>query len=191
MGTRYYIHVGDATTSNGVVLTGLDSVQWHGFALSFEGDSVFCKSCNSIGHIKCIDDRVSSTGPHGREQALSGDLCICRCANPPRLLHSQTTAGTWSRTLAGQAAAGAAIDYGEFAGQSIQFGARATHGEDAYDQRFLVLDEATNEPVKDRRYKLIFADGELQGRTNAEGYTDCVSGRAGGSVSIEVLAEGA
>ena len=191
MGTRYYIHVGDATTSDGVVLTGLDSVQWHGFALSFEGDSVFCRSCNSIGHIKCIDDRVSSTGTHGREQALSGDLCICRCSNPPRLVHSQTTAGTSSRAAAGQTAAGAISSYGAFAGQAIQFGARATHGEAAYDQRFLVLDEATNEPVRDRRYKLTYADGELQGRTDAEGYTDYVSGHVGASVSIEVLAEGA
>jgi uncharacterized Zn-binding protein involved in type VI secretion len=185
METRYYIHVGDTTTTAGVVLTGLDSQRWHGHACAYEGDLVSCPACKSVGFIRCAGDRISATGPNGREQALSGDLCICRCPHPPRLLGSQSTYSVSGSSPADD------FDFSTLADASLPFGASPTRTADEYDQRFLVVNDATGEPLKDRRYKLRYSGGELQGRTDAQGYTERVSGSAGESVEIDVFAEGA
>jgi uncharacterized Zn-binding protein involved in type VI secretion len=91
MGKRYYIHVGDRTSVGGKVLTGLANFTWHGNACSFEGDSIECPACKSPGTIRCIGTRISSIGPNGKQRALNGDLCICRCSQAPELVASQST----------------------------------------------------------------------------------------------------
>ncbi|WP_027797595.1 PAAR domain-containing protein [Paraburkholderia acidipaludis] len=55
-----------------------------------ENDLVWCFHCQTNGRIACVGPRVSSTGPAGRQQALSDDLCQCRCSPLPRLVASQT-----------------------------------------------------------------------------------------------------
>lgn len=185
MGTRYYIHVGDTTTSAGLVLTGLATHLWHGHQCSFEGDQVFCRTCKSVGFIRCIGDRIPSTGRHGREQALSDDLCICRCPIPPRLVASQVTYSTSGNSDGGS------VDLSTLATAPFQYGLPPTREADKYDQRFCVVEESTGEPIKERRYKLTYRGGEMLGRTDGHGYTERVSGNAGDSIEIEVLAEGA
>lgn len=57
--------------------------------MAAEGDSVACPACNSIGVI-------ALTGPHhteilnGRNAALEGDLCLCKCSPPPHLIANQS-----------------------------------------------------------------------------------------------------
>lgn len=90
MGKRFYIHIGDTTTNAGKVLTGLSTSTWHGIPNAFDGDAVECPKCRSVGQIRVVGSRVSSVGSHGRQRALSGDLCLCKC-NPPR--HSTGVGG--------------------------------------------------------------------------------------------------
>ena len=101
MGNRYYIHVGDRTSAGGVVLTGLSTHTWHSHANSFEEDTILCPACNSSGMIRCIGTRISNIGPTGKQQALDGDLCICKCNPSPRLIASQDTYGTQGDATAG------------------------------------------------------------------------------------------
>ncbi|MNQ60282.1 PAAR motif protein [compost metagenome] len=85
---RYHITVGAKTTVNGTVLTGYEYSTINGQAMAREGDEVDCPECDSTGVIVC-------DGPHlvdlldGRNAALDGDLCSCKCDPPPRLIANQ------------------------------------------------------------------------------------------------------
>lgn len=78
------------TNVGGIVISGLSTSTWHGKANAFEGDKIQCPRCKTIGTIKAAGTRISHKGRHGKEAALSGDLCICRCHPPPVLVPSQT-----------------------------------------------------------------------------------------------------
>ncbi|MGJ7582318.1 PAAR domain-containing protein [Variovorax sp. RHLX14] len=204
MGKRFYIHVGDTTTSAGKVLTGLSTSTWHGMPNAFDGDAVECPKCGSVGQIRTVGSRISSVGSHGRQRALSGDLCLCKCSPPPRLVASQETA--WTEGEAGDvvmaASAGtAAATVGALAGVAFVGGWRAglQSAGDAdpiddtppADQRFLVRDESTGQPVANRLYRLSYLGGLVQGRTDAQDHTEFVSGSVGSEIRIEVFGEDA
>jgi uncharacterized Zn-binding protein involved in type VI secretion len=86
---RYDIVKGDPTTVGGVVQTGDGADLIDDLPIAYERDPVWCPVCKTMGTIACDGPRVSTLGPDGRETALSDDLCICRCAPPPRLIASQ------------------------------------------------------------------------------------------------------
>ncbi|WP_414441878.1 PAAR domain-containing protein [Burkholderia sp. 22PA0106] len=88
---RYDILKGDRTTSDGTVLGGDFNDRVGDREQAYEQDDVWCPACQSIGRIVCYGARLSMKGPAGREAALDGDLCVCQCDVPPRLLPSQTT----------------------------------------------------------------------------------------------------
>ena len=201
MGKRFYIHVGDTTTSAGKVLTGLSTSTWHGLPNAFEGDAVECPKCHSVGQIRTVGSRISSVGSHGRQRALSGDLCLCKCSPPPRLVASQDSAwtegeagdvvvGTRSRAIGAAASAAAtAFDGSWRAGLPSAGDAGTVDGVLPADQRFLVRDEATGTPVANRLYRLSYLGGLVQGRTDAQGYTEYVCGTVGSEIRIEVFGE--
>ena len=86
---RYHITVGAKTTADGTVMTGYEFWTIDGQPIAREGDEVACPACDSTGVIVC-------DGPHlvdlmqGRPTALDGDLCLCKCDPPPRLIANQT-----------------------------------------------------------------------------------------------------
>ena len=87
---RHNLVQGDKTTSNGVVVGANDArITQMGVPLALEGDAVWCPACKTRGHILCVGPRHSNSF-HGRKDALDGDLCICQCEPPPRLIHSMT-----------------------------------------------------------------------------------------------------
>lgn len=87
---RYDIRDGDTTTANGRVQTRSESDTIDGVPAAYELDRVWCDSCKSTGYIECVGPRVATAGRDGRQQALSDDLCRCKCTPSPRLLASQT-----------------------------------------------------------------------------------------------------
>lgn len=190
MGRRFHIHVGDTTTRGGKVLTGLSTVTWHGHALAFEGDQVECPACRGIGRIVAVGTRISFTGPHGRQQALSGDLCMCRCEPPPQLIASQDT--SW---VEGDMAEGGALHASDVDAWQVGAPPRAAeasgHLSSDSDQRFLLRDEANGTPLAHRLYRLRHPGSMLQGRTDAQGYTERVTGMGGSEIHIEIFGEGA
>jgi len=91
---RFTILVGDKTTANGTVISGSETDTWNGRAIAREGDRVDCPACKTIGVIRCDGPRTASCRDgFGLEEALSGDLCICRCNPPPKLVESQREMG--------------------------------------------------------------------------------------------------
>lgn len=86
---RYDIRDGDTTTADGRVEGSGRDDPIDGVPVAYEKDPVWCPRCQSTGRIVCVGARVSSTGRDGRQQALSDDLCQCRCSPPPRLVASQ------------------------------------------------------------------------------------------------------
>ena len=92
---RFSIMVGDKTTANGTVISGSATDTWNGRAIAREGDHVDCPACRTIGVIRCDGVRSASCRDSlAREQALSGDLCVCQCDTLPRLVESQSQMGT-------------------------------------------------------------------------------------------------
>ncbi|WP_179403118.1 PAAR domain-containing protein [Burkholderia guangdongensis] len=87
---RYDIVKGDTTTAGGLVRAGDRSDHIGASEQAYEHDPVWCPVCKTTGKIQCAGARISSTGPDGREAALSDDLCICQCSPPPKLVASQS-----------------------------------------------------------------------------------------------------
>ncbi|MCP3721033.1 PAAR domain-containing protein [Paraburkholderia sp. CNPSo 3281] len=87
---RYDIRDGDTTTAGGRVKGSGGNDTIDDVPVAFENDPVWCPRCQSTGRIVCVGPRVSSPGPQWRQQALSDDLCQCRCSPLPRLIASQT-----------------------------------------------------------------------------------------------------
>jgi uncharacterized Zn-binding protein involved in type VI secretion len=81
---------GDTTSAHGRVgarpRTG--PATHHGRHAAFEGDPVWCPACKTHGVTRCVAPMRPHTGPDGRQACLDGDLCVCGCPVPPRLIAS-------------------------------------------------------------------------------------------------------
>ncbi|WP_276208082.1 PAAR domain-containing protein, partial [Pseudomonas lactis] len=81
---------GSTTTVGGKVTSGCEGTSFNGEMISREGDRVACPACGTEGFI-------ALTGPHlheewnGKQAALEGDLCICKCDPPPELIANQSS----------------------------------------------------------------------------------------------------
>ncbi|CAB4047656.1 PAAR domain-containing protein [Paraburkholderia phenoliruptrix] len=87
---RFYLKVGDKSSTGGTIIEGIQSCTHHGTPLTFLGAQVVCSACGSTG-------RIVPKGPRwpdnmmGKEAALDGDLCACNCYLHPVMLASQST----------------------------------------------------------------------------------------------------
>nr|WP_225908734.1 S-type pyocin domain-containing protein [Pseudomonas lactucae] len=85
---RYNITTGAKTTAGGEVISGMERTSFNGQMIAREGDRVACPACGTEGFIELV-------GPHlheewgGKQAALEGDLCICKCDPPPELIACQ------------------------------------------------------------------------------------------------------
>ncbi|WP_442968397.1 S-type pyocin domain-containing protein [Pseudomonas sp. Z18(2022)] len=74
------------------MLTGCNRANIGGQPISREGDSVLCPACGTTGFIANIGSYQSEIWD-GRQAALDGDLCICKCTPPPVLIANQNVFG--------------------------------------------------------------------------------------------------
>lgn len=88
---RHFARKGDRTTTNGAILEGDDGFIQDGLPVAFHGAKVYCPACNSTGVILTVPPYHPFT-TNGKQIALEGDLCVCRCSSPPKLLASQSSA---------------------------------------------------------------------------------------------------
>jgi uncharacterized Zn-binding protein involved in type VI secretion len=85
---RNLLKHGDRSSTGGVVAEGIDSCFHHGTQLTYVGALVICSACGSPG-------RIAAQGPRwpdsmmGKEVALEGDLCLCKCHPTPIMIASQ------------------------------------------------------------------------------------------------------
>ncbi|SAL63246.1 PAAR repeat-containing protein [Caballeronia humi] len=85
---RFYIKVGDRTTSGATVIEGMSDVTHHGVPLSFVGAKIFCPACKSDGVIVAQGPRLPDDWM-GNPSALDNDLGVCACRPVPVLIASQ------------------------------------------------------------------------------------------------------
>jgi uncharacterized Zn-binding protein involved in type VI secretion len=95
MTRRAYIMQFDKTTSGGQVLDGDPDMRADGRNFSYLNARVSCPACNTEGYLaprgERPDDRMS-----GRQPALDGDICWCKCDPKPRVLASQDDMAVWT-----------------------------------------------------------------------------------------------
>jgi uncharacterized Zn-binding protein involved in type VI secretion len=152
---RSFIRDGDTTTTGGKVQARTQPYPvTHGNAAKhacFEGDPVFCPTCHSTGITRCVPPFRPHTGPDGRQSNLEGDLCLCKCPVPPRLvarLHDVTMDFT-AHEIMNMPGASAWMAY-----------AGHTQPLSRYDEFFQVHDAATGRPVQCFAYGIKTRSGE-------------------------------
>lgn len=165
MTTRYHITVGASTTAGGKVISATSNRSINGAKVACAGNSVYCPRCNSEGVIEPDGPRLSDRC-NGIQVALSDDICRCKCAPSPRLIANQTLSkqiidADWVAARAG-AAAEAAVKLNT-AGSSA-----ATESDGV---PLVLLDDKTEEPYRNRAYKLELKDKFLEGTTDQNGAT--------------------
>ncbi|WLE59262.1 PAAR domain-containing protein [Burkholderia plantarii] len=87
---RAYLLVGDKSSVGGVITEGIDGTDHTGRAIAFIGAAVACPACSSTGHITAAGQRWPMS-MFGRDIALDGDVCVCKCAPPPRMIADAST----------------------------------------------------------------------------------------------------
>lgn len=171
---RYFIIVGDKTTSNGTVLEGEERVTIHGKAQACHGARIYCPTCKSEG-------RIAGAGPsrphtlHGKQAALENDLCICKCDPPPRLLASQHYASM-------------SFDSEELCrmGYAPDGSRLASGNAGEFDRHFRFVDEH-GQPVSGIRVHLTDVDGQTSPvTTDSNGRTPVRSGTAQQRIGVSL-----
>lgn len=155
---RYLLRVGDKSTTGGVVIEGLDGCTHHGTALTFVGARIACTACQSTGVIVAMGPRWPDH-MMGKEQALDGDLCLCKCHPSPTMLASQQDSfhSFEVHELAEMGYAPAGLSPAE-------------QSRGKYDERVRVLD-TSNKPVCSAPYHIRAANGAVyKGLTDSQGY---------------------
>ncbi|REE18916.1 PAAR motif-containing protein [Paraburkholderia sp. BL6669N2] len=143
---RLYLKVGDKSSAGGTVIEGVPSATHHGTALTFVGAQVICPACRITGHI-------GQKGPRwpgrimGKDPALEGDICMCRCDPHPVMIASQDT---MSQSFDSHALASMGYGLGNDALAEVAPGAHWI--------RFAVKDAGSCEGLRCRAY---FADGSV------------------------------
>jgi len=157
---RYYIRKSDKTTAGRVVTEGLAGFTMDDKLAAFDTASVWCPVCKVEGQIAIVGPRRPFTLPNNREIAMEGDLCLCQCTPPPRLLASQDVA--WM----------------QFENDELARMGYAENGliRSAYDEQFTLRDHHTGQPLAHKSYRITSASGQIiQGITDANGTTQRVT----------------
>jgi uncharacterized Zn-binding protein involved in type VI secretion len=148
---RYHITLGARTTAGGTVIAASSLSSINGAPMALEGDAVSCPSCHSEGVIVCVEPRLPDNW-NGKKFALHDDLCVCKCVPAPRLVANQTLK---CQHLQGEPDGVVA-------------------GEPADKERLplRLIDDATNQPYRNRRYRLDLLGGRtMAGTTDEDGLT--------------------
>ena len=184
------IVLGDKTDHGGEVIEASGVTDTHGRRIARVGDKVHCPK---KGHgITVITTGDMTMVVDGQPVAYHG----CKTSCGATLIASQAiTTVNFGNTRASASLAavqGSAIATTALTHTAPRNAAPSAAVEDAAaDQRFVLRDEATGEPLANRLYRMKFRGAVTEGRTDSSGQTSAVSGAVGETVEIEVFAEAA
>jgi uncharacterized Zn-binding protein involved in type VI secretion len=152
---RYHVTLGARTTAGGTVITASSLSSINGACMALEGDTVSCPSCHSEGVIVCVGPRLPDNW-NGKQYALQGDLCVCKCIPAPRLEANQALKCQHVQSEPDGVVVGKV-------GEEERLPLR-------------LIDEATNLPYRNRRYRLDLLDGRtMAGTTDEDGLTQSLT----------------
>ncbi|UGQ47425.1 PAAR domain-containing protein [Massilia endophytica] len=163
--TRHLVTLGAHTTAGGTVISASSFRSINGATVALEDDKVKCPACNAVGIIKPDGPRLRETC-NGKQVALHDDLCICKCAQPPRLIANQAL--VCQEIDAGWLAAEVARRSTAMEREST-FG--ATVGEADDEIPLLLVHPETEQPFAHRFYRLELGDKSIEGTTDEHGAT--------------------
>lgn len=176
------IVVGDRTSHGGVVIDGSPETGIDGKPVARVGDHVTCP-LKGHGEITVIASGDPTLIVDGAPVARHGDKTACGAT----LLSSQmTTTDDAGSGVKPAPRPSAARSPGTRSGASDE---SQTLGD--ADQYFLLRDEATKAPLKNRLYRIHVRGNTAEGRTDQEGKTQLIAGSLGDQIKIEVFAEDA
>lgn len=161
---RYHITLGATTTAGGTVTSASSLISVDGAKIALEGDIVFCKACNADGVIKLDGPRLSESF-NGRQVALSDDLCICKCNQPPRLVNTQTRKFQWIDADWHASQTSAATE------TAAKLNTVRSSAAQPDTMPLLLRDPGTQEPFRQRPYRLDLTDQAIEGTTDQNGFT--------------------
>jgi uncharacterized Zn-binding protein involved in type VI secretion len=175
---RYFIRDGDTTTAGGQVIGTGTHMPIYGRYIALEGDSVKCPACNSTGVIQCVPPMRTATGHANKQFSVEGDLCICQCPSPPKLIASQKQASAGYSAAEIASTSGAAAWLAHVGGSLAEFGY-------SFD-RVVVLKDRSGNLLKNLPYKVTLETGqEFQGVTDDAGQTEKVFSTQAHTAKIE------
>lgn len=157
---RYYLKRDDRSNAGGVVMEGEPSCMHYGTPFTYIGAKVFCPACKTTGRIAAKWPRLSDS-MMGREAALEGDICLCACHPPPRMIASQHDSFQEIEVEEKTAARPADAVQSE----PIQTESPAPR----YAQRVQVRDSSTGMPLRHQPYRVEVNGAQTYGRTDEEG----------------------
>lgn len=175
---RPLILVGDKTDHGGTVISGAPGSDAGGKAIARVGDKVTCPH-KGHGGTTTIVSGDPTLMIDGMPAAREGDKTACGAT----LIAGQrvTTDGSGGGSGSGVRGAAAARSVGATSGPE---------SESAYDQHFLVTNEATGEPLVDYPYVVTLASGvRIEGRTDLDGLTEKISSSEADTATLEVYEE--
>jgi len=161
MVTRFYIRHGDQTNVGGTVRSGSGTQGVFDRGMAYEGDVIGCPQCHGTGQIVCDGPRWSFTAEDGRQAALSGDICLCKCNPSPRLIANQILMSMDTTGAPGSASGGNNAADSEFHLPK--------------DEQFLLRDPSSGRLWTNAPYQIKTAAGDIiSGTTNVYGRTERV-----------------
>ncbi|WP_414443473.1 PAAR domain-containing protein [Burkholderia sp. 22PA0106] len=164
---RYDICKGDHTTAGGTVIGGDPDNRILGREQAFELDEIWCPACQRTGRIVATGPRISSTGPDGRESALSDDLCVCDCTPNPVLLASQHVSYVEVE----------ANSHDSQASTPMPLAATPLRDEPNDSRWFFIEDSATAAALPNRDFIATIDGIRTTGKTDNEGYARVMANR--------------
>ncbi|WNC89335.1 PAAR domain-containing protein [Paraburkholderia sp. FT54] len=153
-----------------------------GRPVAYQGAPIYCPSCKSEGRIINIIPYLPMALCGGKQVALEGDWCACKCEPPPPLIASRDD---MFMTMDAQELAqmGYAPD-----GKLLEKNPKVQ--DEVFDRYFRFVDE-NGEPVSEIRVHLIDVNAQTKlVRTDGNGRTPLMSGREGQRIGVRLTASG-
>ena len=170
-----YITVGATTTHGGKVITGTPYTTHNGVQVSRKGDKVICKKCKKVTTILTGDP---SFIVDGAPIARGGDITSCGA----KLIAIQQSFADSDFEV-----------FGVEQPEPLQFPKSAPSSmfnnidEDMYDDRFQLLDQHSQLPLAYINYRLDYNGKSVEGKTDAEGFTEIIEANYSAEVNIYLL----
>ncbi|MGM8908519.1 PAAR domain-containing protein [Psychrobacter sp. 1U1] len=170
-----YITVGATTTHGGTVITGSPHTTHNGVQVSRKGDKVICKKCKKLTTILTGDPTFIVDGA---PIARGGDVTSCGA----KLIAIQQSFCESDFKVQG-------VEQPE----PLQFPKSDPSSmfndidEDMYDDRFQLLDQHSQLPLAYINYRLDYNGKSVEGKTDAEGFTEIIEANYSAEVNIYLL----
>ncbi|EKZ98338.1 hypothetical protein D769_15707 [Cupriavidus sp. HMR-1] len=153
---------GDKSALGGEALDGIALCTIMGREMTFLGASVYCPACKTTGQIVGVGPRHRNDWM-GKQDALEGDICVCRCDPPPVMIASQR-----AMFHSFEAAELAAMGFDVF-GKPLEQSEHRSDDQMPFDEQ-VRLTAAAGRSMAGMRYRIEGPDGPIkEGRVPANG----------------------